>query len=89
VLSLRASEDGVRLYLNQGKGVPDPEKLLRGSGNQARWMAIKGASTLAQPAVARLIDAALARNKVPFAGAGRGAVVIRSTTAKKRARRQA
>lgn len=89
VLSLRASEDGVRLYLNQGKGVPDPEKLLRGSGTQARWMAIEGASTLAQPAVARLIDAALALNKVPFADTGRGAVVIRSTTAKKRARRQA
>lgn len=89
VLSLRASADGVRLYLNQGKGLPDPEKLLRGSGNQTRWIHIDGASTIAQPAVARLIDAALARNTVPFADTGRGAVLIRSTAAKTRARRQA
>lgn len=89
VLSLRGAADGVRLYLNQGKGLPDPEKLLRGSGTMARWLPVEGASTLAQPAVARLIEAALASNKVPFAGSGRGAVVIRSTTAKTRARRQA
>ena len=36
VLALRASADGVRLYFNQGKGLPDPAKLLRGTGTQAR-----------------------------------------------------
>ena len=84
VLALRASADGVRLYFNRGKGLPDPEKLLRGSGNQTRWIHLEGASTLARPAVARLIDEALARNRVPFALAGRGPVVIRSTSAKQR-----
>lgn len=88
VLSLRASADGVRLYLNQGKGVPDPERLLRGSGNQARWLQIEGATTVTRPAVARLIDEALARNKAPFATAGRGGVIIRSTTASTRSRRR-
>jgi hypothetical protein len=84
VLALRASADGVRLYFNRGKGLPDPEKLLRGSGNQTRWIQLEGASTLARPAVARLIDEAVARNRVPFPRTGRGPVVIRSGSAKQR-----
>jgi len=83
VLGLRAGAD-VRLYFNQGKGMPDPEKLLQGSGTQVRWIPLEGASPLARPAVARLIDEALARNRVPFARTGRGPVVIRETSAKAR-----
>ena len=84
VLAIRASAIGVRLYFNRGKGLPDPAKLLQGSGNQTRWIKVEGASTLARPEVARLIDEALARNPVPFARAGRGSVVIRSASAKQR-----
>ena len=84
VFAIRASENGVRLYFNHGKGLPDPAKLLRGSGNQTRWIHLEGAATLARPAVARLIDEAIARNRVPFAGTGRGPVVIRSVSAKRR-----
>jgi hypothetical protein len=87
VLAIRASADGVRLYFNRGKGLPDPEKVLRGSGNQTRWIHLEGASTIARPAVARLIDEAIARNRIPFARTGRGPVVIRSTSAKQRQRR--
>jgi hypothetical protein len=83
VLAIRASANGVRLYFNRGKGLPDPEKLLRGSGNQTRWIHLEGASTVARPAVARLIDEAIARNRVPFARTGRGPVVIRSASAKR------
>src|SRR5262245_55122765 len=32
VFAIRGDENGVRLYLNRGKGLPDPEKLLQGSG---------------------------------------------------------
>ena len=88
VLAIRASADGVRLYFNRGKGLPDPEKLLRGSGNQTRWIHLEGASTLARPEVVRLIDEAIARNRVPFASTGRGPVVIRSVSAKQRGRRR-
>jgi hypothetical protein len=84
VFAIRASADGVRLYLNRGKGLPDPEKLLRGSGKQTRWIDVEGASTLARPAVACLVDEAMVRNRVPFASTGRGPVVIRSASAKKR-----
>ena len=83
VLSIRASADGVRLYFNRGKELSDPEKLMQGS-SQTRWIDVEGASTLARPVVVRLIDEAIARNRVPFAHAGRGSVVIRSTSAKKR-----
>ena len=83
VLAIRASVNGVRLYFNRGKELPDPEKLLRGSAN-ARWILLEGASTLAHPTVARLIDEAIASNGVPFARTGRGPVVIRSGSAKQR-----
>jgi hypothetical protein len=83
VLVIRATADGVRLYFSRGKELPDPEKLLQGS-SQTRFIAVEGASTLARPAVARLIEEAIAHNRVPFAPTGRGSVVIRSTSAKKR-----
>src|SRR5262249_42937426 len=83
VLGIRADANGVRLYFNQGKDLPDPAKLLQGS-SQTRWILMEGASTLARPEVACLIDEAVAHNRVPFAPAGRGSVVIRSTSAKQR-----
>ena len=88
VLAIRADANGVKLYFNQGKELPDPEKLLQGSGKQTRSIDVEGASTLARPEVARLIDEAIARNRVPFARAGRGSVVIRSASAKQRRRRR-
>ena len=83
VLAIRGSADGVKLYFNQGKDLPDPQKLLKGS-SQTRWVEMESASTLVRPAVASLIDEAIARTPVPFAPAGRGSVVIRSTSAKKK-----
>jgi hypothetical protein len=88
VLAIRGSANGVRLYLNGAKELPDPAKLLQGSGNQMRSINLEGASTLARPEVARLIDAAIARNRVPFARASRGSVIIRSASAKQRRRRR-
>ena len=87
VLAIRASADGVKLYFNRGKELPDPAKLLQGA-SQTRWVDVEGASTLARPEVARLIDEVIARNHVPFARAGRGSVVIRSTSAKQRRQRR-
>jgi hypothetical protein len=84
VFAIRASANGVKLYFNRSKELPDPEKLLQGSGKQARSIDLDGASTVARPAVARLIDEAIACNRVPFAATGRGPVVIRSVSAKQR-----
>jgi hypothetical protein len=83
VLALRGSAEGVRLYFTRGMELPDPGRLLQGS-SQTRWIHVEGASTVARPEVARLIDEAVGRNRVPFARDGRGSVVIRATSAKKR-----
>ena len=82
VFAIRASANGVRLYFNRGKGLPDPAKLLQGSGKQTRWINVEDASTLALPGVEGLIDEAIARNRVPFASTGNGPVVIRSVAVK-------
>jgi hypothetical protein len=77
VLALRTHANGVRLYFNRGKELPDPAKLLRGSGKQTRWMNLEDASTFARPEVALLIEGAISINRVPFEVTGRGSMVIR------------
>lgn len=84
VLAIRASASGVKFYFNRGKELPDPERLLRGSGGMARSIDVEAASTLALPAVASLIEAAIDRNPVPFARTGGGSVVIRTSSTKPR-----
>jgi hypothetical protein len=86
VLAIRGSADGVKLYFNRGKQLPDPAKLLQGS-SQTRWISLEGTSTFARPEVACLMDEAIARNPVPFARAGRGSIVIRSSSAKQNRRK--
>jgi hypothetical protein len=67
----------------------DPKKLLKGAGKTARHIVLKdGAKTLAEPAVAALIDQALAKAGHPFKG-GRGRVVVKSVSQKQRPRRPA
>jgi len=68
------------------RGLPDPDKLLRGSGNQTRSIHVDDASTLANPAIVRLIDEAVARAQAPFASKGKGPLVIKSISAKQRPR---
>ena len=78
-----AMRRSLRKRLPTAHEVVCPEKLLQGSAN-ARWILLEGASTTAGSAVARLMDEAVARNRVPFARIGRGPVIIRSATAKPR-----
>lgn len=86
VLALRADAEGVKLYFNQGKQLPDPKKLLNGSA-QTRWIALESASTLTRPAVVQLIGEAIARSPVPFEPSERGPLVIRSASSKAPRRR--
>ena len=85
VLAIRGDANGIKFYFNQGKDLPDPERLLQGS-SQVRFIDVEGGSTLTRPAVVRLIDEALAHNRVPFARDGKGSVLIRSAAAKKKSR---
>ncbi len=84
VLAIRASLKGLSLYLSPGKGLPDPAKLLQGTGKLVRFINLEDASTLARADLASLVDAALARNPVPYPPQGGGAVVIRATAASQR-----
>jgi hypothetical protein len=84
-LAIRGSADGIRLYFNRGKDLSDPEKMLHGS-SQTRWIPVPTAAALARPEVARLIEEAIARNRVPFAATGGGSVVMSPSTSAKRRR---
>ena len=88
IVSTAARADGVRLYLMNGPQLPDPKKLLMGSGKQARFIQVESARRLAHPDVEALIAAAIDRASVPFRSTGRGRVVIRSVAAKRRPRRR-
>lgn len=88
VLAIRGSANGIALYFNRGKELPDPGKVLRGSGTQVRFIQMERTSTLTHPAVARLIEEAIGRTRVPFARTGPGPVVVRAAAARPRGRRR-
>ena len=75
----------VSLFLSNGPTLPDPEALLEGEGNTVRHVKLVG-DRMNSPAVAALIDAALASVATPIYPAGEGRLVIKSVSAKQRAR---
>jgi Domain of unknown function (DU1801) len=88
VASIAARADGVQLYFMQGPQLPDPKKLLMGSGKQTRFIRVEAASQLAHPDVEALIAATLGLAKVPLPSKGRGKLVIRTDATTKRPRRK-
>ena len=88
VLSIAAAANGVGLCFIHGARLPDPAKVLHGSGKQTRFLRLDSAAVLDRPEVKALIAAALSRAK-PMPTAGKGALVIRSISAKQRPRRKA
>lgn len=83
VVSTAARADGVRLYFMHGPQLPDPKKLLLGSGKQTRFIHVEAASQLAHPDVKALIAAAIDRAKIPLPSRGKGKLIIRSAAAKR------
>jgi hypothetical protein len=89
IVSLAAGANGVGLSFPYcGAKLPDPHKLLLGSGNQNRFIRLPSVATLARPEVNALIAAAVARAKTPLPAKGRGRLIIRSVSAKQRPRRR-
>jgi hypothetical protein len=88
VVGIAARPVGVRLYLMSRKTLPDPKKLLMGSGKQARFVRLETARRLAHPDVEALVAAAIELASVPLPSKGRGRVVIRTFGAKKEPRRR-
>jgi len=86
VVALAGRADGVSLYFNQGQQLPDPKGLLSGSGRQTRFIQVEAPKQLAHPDVKALIAAAVDLAKVPMPSKGKGALIIRSSGASKKAR---
>ena len=88
IVSMFAGANSMGLCFLWGAKLPDPKKILRGSGNQTRSIRLESADVLARPEVEALIAAAVGQAKAPMATSGRGKLIIRSVSAKQRPRRK-
>lgn len=89
IVSIAARADRVDLYFNNGPKLPDPKKLLLGSGKQVRYVRLERAAQLAHPDVKAFIAAAIDLSAVPLPGKGQGSLIIKTNkagAAKKRSR---
>ena len=85
IVSIALYPRWVSLFFMQGAKLPDPQRLLRGSGRQVRHIVLGDAMGLGQPAVDALVGSAIDRGKpLPT---GRRRTIIKSVSAKQRARR--
>jgi Domain of unknown function (DU1801) len=89
IVSIAAGANGVGLSFYYGATLPDPRKILLGSGSQNRFIRIESVATLTRPEVEELIAAAIAQGKRALPGSGRGKLIIRSISKKQRQRRKA
>jgi hypothetical protein len=77
IVAISARTGDMRLYLLEGKAT------------QARFIRVEAASRLAHPDVEALIVAAISRARVPLPTKGRGTLVIRTDSEKKKPRGRA
>ncbi|MCI0356306.1 MAG: DUF1801 domain-containing protein, partial [Acidobacteria bacterium] len=89
IVSIAAGSNGVGFCFLHGAKLPDPKKILIGSGNQTRFIRLESAAGLRRPEVEALIAAAIAQAKTPLPNTGRGKLIIRSISAKQRPRHTA
>lgn len=88
IVSMTARAHGVGLCFIHGAKLPDPDKVLLGSGNQTRFIRVDSPQVLERPEVEALVAAAITQARAPLPIAGRGKVIIRSVSAKQRPRRK-
>ena len=79
----------VSLFFVKGADLPDPHKLLKGSGKTIRHIVLDDAATLDKPAVASLMAWALECAAKPLDATRPNRIVIKSISAKQRPRRPA
>jgi hypothetical protein len=89
VVSLACGANGVSLSFYHGATLSDPDGVLLGNGNQNRFVRLQSARTLSEPAVERLIAAALAQANTPMPASGKTRTIVNSISAKQRPRRAA
>lgn len=74
-------------FIQNGPEIPDPNRLLKGTGNVVRHVRLETAKDLEKPQIRALVEHALALADVRIDPAGRGRMVIKSISAKQRPRR--
>lgn len=89
VVSMAAGANGVGLCFIRGATLPDPKKILLGSGSQTRFIRVPSVQVLARPEVKEMFAAAVAHSRAQFRKTGRTTLVVRSISAKQRPRRRA
>ena len=77
VVSVAARPDRVELYFNHGPQIPDPKKLLKGSGKMTRFIPLESARQLSTPDVKGFIAAAISLSKIPFPKS-KGTLIIKT-----------
>ncbi len=88
VLSIAMSAGGVALCFLQGAGLPDPHRMLRGSGRVVRNIRLTSSDDFARPEVQMLVDVALGHARVRFDSNREGRFYVKSVSPKKRPRRR-
>jgi hypothetical protein len=86
IVSMAARANGVGLCFIHGAKLPDPDKVLLGSGKQTRFIRLDSPQVLERPEVKALVAAAITQAPAPLPAAGRGKLIIRSVSAKQRPR---
>ena len=88
IVSIAARAGSVGLCFIRGASLPDPRKLLLGTGKQTRFIRVESAGLLAQPEIEALVSAAIDQAGTPLPAKGKGRVIIRSVAVKQRPRRK-
>ena len=88
-ISIAAAANGVGLCFLHGASLPDPKKVLLGSGKQTRFIRLESADFLGRPEIETLLTIAVAKARTPLPKVGQGRLIIRSISRKQRARRKA
>jgi len=88
IISIAAAANGVGLCFIHGASLPDPHKLLQGSGNQTRFIRLDPPQGLDRPELEDLL-AKRSPGRSPCPKTGQGKLIIRSISEKQRPRRKA
>jgi hypothetical protein len=87
IFSIAIFPKWVSLFFLQAKGLPDPEKMLKGSGSVAKHIVLSPPDLLYAPEVRDLMASAIEKAKVPFDLRGEHRLIIKSISANQRPRR--
>ena len=87
IVSLAVYPRGVNLYFMYGAALPDPSGVLLGKGNRGRFVRLASAGDFDKKEIATLLREATGLADPPLPPNGRGRTIVKSISAKQRARR--